>query len=425
MTERFNRSSRDFDFTTPNPVQAAAQAAYAQAPIPEIAPTAFRVPGGLTFLGVGGQPRTQREMYWRAFMPRVGLAWQARPNMVVRAGWGMFFGLVGADFSDATQPGFSQRSNIIPSNDNGITYAASIPNPLPNGLAQPAGASGGMLTYLGQSPGFSSVDGRRPYTQRWSGSIQLQPLSNSVIEIGYIGSKTVRLRVSNDFNAVPAQFLSTSTVRDQATIDRLSASVTNPFFGIHGFEATSFYSSRTIARSQLLRPYPEFSGLSTALPAGSSWYNAFTARFETELAQSGRHGYPIAVLRLDVDRFKNINDTSGHDAGDRVLASIGEVLRGVSRATDIPSRPGGDEFALAIPYSDIEGAVAVAERIRAEVRAASIVLSQEFTVSIGISSSLLTPRRELLEAADRAMYEAKTSGGDSYRVWREARATVR
>jgi hypothetical protein len=266
-------------------VQAAAQAAYARAPIPEIAPSAFRVLGGLTFLGAGGHPRTQREMYWRSFMPRVGLAWQARPNMVVRAGWGMFYGLVGADFSEATQPGFSQRTNIIPTNDNGVTYAASISNPLPNGLAQPAGASGRMLTYLGQAPGFSSVDGRRPYTQRWSASIQLQPFSNAVFEIGYMGSKTVRLRVSTDFNAVPAQYLSTSTVRDQATIDRLSASVTNPFFGIAGFGATSFYSSRTIARSQLLRPYPEFTGLTADLPAGSSWYNALTARFERRMTR--------------------------------------------------------------------------------------------------------------------------------------------
>ncbi len=280
VVERYNRSSRDFDFVTPNPVQAAAQAAYARAPIPELPAASFRTPGGLTFLGVGGQPRTQRETYLRAFMPRLGLAWQVRPRMVMRAGWGIFFGLVGADFSDVTQPGFSQRSNIIPSNDNGITYAASISNPLPNGLAQPKGSSAGMLTYLGQSPGFSSVDGRRPYTQRWSASVQLEPFANSVVEIGYMGSKTVRLRSSTEFNPVPREYLSASPVRDQAVIDRLSASVTNPFFGIPGFEATSFYSNRNIGRSQLLRPLPHFSGLTAGLPAGAAWYNALTARFE-------------------------------------------------------------------------------------------------------------------------------------------------
>src|SRR5262249_29741123 len=150
----------------------------------------------------------------------------------------------------------------------------------PNGLTQPRGSSTGPLTFLGMSPGFSSVDGRRPYTQRWSTSIQWEPFSNSVVEVGYMGTRSIRLRSSTDFDPVPRQYLSTSPTRDQATIDFLSASVTNPFFGIDGFQGTTFYTSRTIARSQLLRPYPHFNGLSTGLPAGKSWYNALTARFE-------------------------------------------------------------------------------------------------------------------------------------------------
>jgi hypothetical protein len=285
LTERHNRSTRDFDFSVASPVQAAAQAAYARAPIPEIPVSEFRVLGGPTFLGVNGQSRGQRNTDLHAFMPRFGYAWQVRPRMVVRGGYGIFFGLVGADFADVSQPGFSQRNNIIPSNDNGITYAASISNPLPNGLTQPKGASGGLLTYLGLSPGFSSVDGRRPYTQRWSTSIQVEPFSQSVFEIGYIGSRTVRLRSTTEFNPVPKQYLSASPARDQAVIDSLSAAVSNPFFGIDGFQGTNFYSSRTIARSQLLRPFPQFGNLTTGLPAGSSWYNALTARFERRFSR--------------------------------------------------------------------------------------------------------------------------------------------
>ena len=110
-----------------------------------------------------------------------------------------------ADFSDITQPGFSQRTNLIASNDNGQSYVASISNPLPNGLTSAQGAAGGMLTYLGLSPTFSSVDGRRPYTQRWSTSIQFEPAAQSVFEIGYIGSRTVRLRTSSEFNPIPSQ----------------------------------------------------------------------------------------------------------------------------------------------------------------------------------------------------------------------------
>jgi len=156
-----------------------------------------------------------------------------------------------------------------------------------------------------------------------------------------------------------------------------------------------------------------FSDALTRLPN----QRAFMARFEAELARSGRHDFPIAVLRIDVDSFKSINDTFGHEAGDRVLASVGEVLLRVSRAEDLPARPGGDEFILVVSYSDVDGAAAVAGRIRKEITEASLNLPAPYTVSIGISSSLLTPRRHLLEAADRALYQTKSSGKDGFSVW--------
>ncbi|MBI4908932.1 MAG: carboxypeptidase regulatory-like domain-containing protein [Acidobacteria bacterium] len=285
VTERYNRSTRDFDFVTPNPVQAAAVTAYARSPIPQVPVADFKVLGGPTFLGTNGLPRTQRNTDLRAWMPRIGFAWQARPKMVVRGGVGLFFGLVGADFADVNQPGYSQRSNVIASNDNGQTYVASISNPLPTGLLAPMGNSAGLMTFLGQTPGFASSDGRRPYTQRWSTSIQYEPMAQTVLEIGYIGSRSVRLRSSTEFNAVPRQFLSTSPARDQTVIDSLSAAVANPFFGIDGFQATNFYSNRNIGRAQLLRPLPHFGAIATGLPAGSSWYNALTLRAERRFSR--------------------------------------------------------------------------------------------------------------------------------------------
>jgi len=280
VTERFNRSASDFDFTTPNPIQAQAQANYARAPIPEVPVSAFRTLGGLTFAGRGGSPRNLRDAYYRALMPRFGLAYQVTPRTVFRTGYGIYFSLLGADFSDSQQPGFSQRTNVIPSNDNGITYVASISNPFPEGLQKPLGPAGGLLTYLGRSPGFYPRDGRRPYTQRWTANLQIEPLKRTVVEIGYLGSKSVRSRVSTAFNPVPRQYLSTLPVRDQPVIDMLSALVTNPFTGINGFEGTAFFTSRTTSRSQLLRPFPHFSDLSADLPAGAAWYHALTARFD-------------------------------------------------------------------------------------------------------------------------------------------------
>jgi hypothetical protein len=285
VTERFNRTTRDFDFSTPNPIQAAARTQYARAPIAEVPVSEFHTLGGLTFAGVGGLPRGLRDPDYRVLMPRFGFAYQLNPNTVLRGGFGLFYGLLGADYTDAAQPGFNQTTTLVPTTDNGVTYVASVNNPFPFGLEKPKGAAGGMSTFLGRAPGFFSSDGRRPYTQRWSLNVQFQPFSRSMVEIGYIGSKSVRLRVDSPLNAVDAQFYSRSPERDQATIDYLSATVPNPFQNIPGFEGTSYFLGRNTTREQLLRPYPHFGALSTGLPAGSGWYNALTMRFERRFAQ--------------------------------------------------------------------------------------------------------------------------------------------
>jgi len=285
VVERFNRGTRDLNQVTANPIENAARAAYARSPIAEVSAAQFRTPGGVTFLGASGQPRSQRDISYRAVMPRFGFAWSVRPKMVIRGGYGIFFGLIGADFADVAQPGFSQRTNIVATNDNGQSYVASISNPLPNGLEQPRGATAGLSTFLGRSPGFTASDGRRPYTQRWSSSIQWEPLPNTVMEVGYMGTRSTRLRVTTDVNAISQSYLSTSAVRDQPTIDRLSSQVNNPFLGIDGFQGTTYYAARQIGRQQLLRPMPQFNGLTTGLPAGSSWYHALTARFERRFSK--------------------------------------------------------------------------------------------------------------------------------------------
>ncbi len=285
LVERYDRSTADFDFVTTNPIEAQARANYARAPIPEIAAANFRTPGGLTFLGRNGVSRQFRPAYYKALMPRIGFAWNLKPKVVMRAGYGLFYGLLGADFSDVPQPGFNQRTNVVASNDNGRTYVASITNPFPAGIDRPVGASQGLTTFLGRAPGFTAADGRRPYTQRWSYSIQLEPMPRSVVEIGYQGNRATRLRVGTSLNPIPIQYMSTSPVRDTAAINFLTAAVPNPFRGIGGFSGTAFFANANTTRAQLLRPLPHFGDLSTGLPAGSSWYHAFTARFERRFAQ--------------------------------------------------------------------------------------------------------------------------------------------
>ena len=272
VVERYNRTTGDFDFTTPNPIQSQV-------------PAGVRTLGGLTFLGRNGVSRQFRPPFYPAFMPRIGLAWNFSPKAVMRAGFGIFYGLLGADFSDVPQPGFNQRTNLVASNDNGISYVASLTNPFPAGIDQPVGASQGLTTFLGRSPGFSPADGRRPYTSRWSYNLQFEPFAKSVIELGYQGNKAVRLRVSTDLNAVPRQYLSTSPIRDNTTINSLTAAVPNPFRGIAGFSGTAFFNNANTTRAQILRPHPHFGALDGALPAGAAWYHALTARFERRFAR--------------------------------------------------------------------------------------------------------------------------------------------
>jgi diguanylate cyclase (GGDEF)-like protein len=120
-----------------------------------------------------------------------------------------------------------------------------------------------------------------------------------------------------------------------------------------------------------------------------------------------RHGRSLSLALIDLDGFKAVNDTSGHRAGDRVLAKVGLLLRD-GRPEDLPFRTGGDEFALLLPETDVEGAQIVAERIREQVEAHI----DGVTTSIGIVDlTVQVPDGDaLIEAADAALYVAKRQG---------------
>jgi hypothetical protein len=280
-TERYNRANRQVDFGVENPAQAAARAAYARNPLPDLPASQFNLRGGLVFPGVGGQPRN----LWRGdnnnFAPRVGIAYQVHPTTVLRAGYGVFYESVGSDRSDAGQLGFNQRTRFNASNDNGITYRSTLANPFPDGLLAPAGASGGLSTYLGLAPGYINPNRLNGYTQRWNTTIQRQLGQQWLVELGYTGSRATHQGLPVQLNPVPGQYLSTSPERDNATIAALSLNVPNPFRGIADFSASpAFLNNANVARSQLLRPYPHYTGLTTTTNDAFSWYHAGHVRIE-------------------------------------------------------------------------------------------------------------------------------------------------
>lgn len=137
---------------------------------------------------------------------------------------------------------------------------------------------------------------------------------------------------------------------------------------------------------------------------------------EIELARAQRHGHRLSVLMIDIDHFKQFNDTYGHKAGDTVLQKLAAIMRDTLRSVDVLGRVGGEEFAVLLPETDLAAAQEVAERLRLAVEQAAVVfeagLPQHFTVSLGVTAQRVqdTNLDILLNSADHALYRAKTGG---------------
>lgn len=147
---------------------------------------------------------------------------------------------------------------------------------------------------------------------------------------------------------------------------------------------------------------------------------AFLEAAHTALAVARRYHRPLALLMLDADHFKRINDTYGHPMGDAVLVRLTAVVRDCLRASDSLGRLGGEEFAVLLPETDLDQAVEAAERLLAAIRAAEVIgdggVAIRFTVSIGIGalSPTTADMTALMRAADDALYRAKAEGRDRW-----------
>lgn len=149
-------------------------------------------------------------------------------------------------------------------------------------------------------------------------------------------------------------------------------------------------------------------------------------KLDSEISRALRHNSPMAVLMLDIDHFKRVNDSYGHSAGDQVLQCVGKVLKESCRVYDVPGRYGGEEFCIVLPETRIGNTTIVAERIRERLAATSIPVNDGsviVTASIGIAGIESAPTEgvlspgALLERADRALYSAKNLGRNRVELW--------
>ncbi|MHB8695413.1 MAG: GGDEF domain-containing protein [Solirubrobacteraceae bacterium] len=148
---------------------------------------------------------------------------------------------------------------------------------------------------------------------------------------------------------------------------------------------------------------------------GLANHGRFQELLSTEIEQVRRYHHSIGLIMIDIDNFKSVNDTYGHQQGDVVLREVAGVLRESSRDADAPARYGGEELALILPHTDLEGSYAIAERVRTAIEALRIPrLDQDgvlrITASLGVAAASAGEKEGLITEADSALYTAKRSG---------------
>ncbi len=142
---------------------------------------------------------------------------------------------------------------------------------------------------------------------------------------------------------------------------------------------------------------------------------AFLTEIEKEAGFARRHEQPLSLIMFDLDHFKKVNDTYGHQAGDLVLRSVAQAVQDMMRKEDIFARYGGEEFALLLRNTPLEGAFIVAERVRREIESLEVTHDGRripCTASVGLATLTASMRRptDLIEAADQRLYQAKRKG---------------
>jgi hypothetical protein len=328
--EKWGRSVNGFDYTSSNPLEAAAQTAYAKSPSALLPAADFKVRGGLTFASPGDNALYQNTSH--LWSPRVGLAWSPdrfSGKLVVRTGFALFvapINLSTLQISGAystnpllTQEGFSQSTTFTPSNDSYLTPAGTLSSPYPTGISQPSGSSNGLLTYAGQNVNFLNPEMKSPYSVRWNVGVQYALSPNSVVEVAYIGSHAVHLPITyTGLNPIPRNRLSTMGTRDQTLISALTGTIANPFLGLK----TSTGTNTTVSVAQVLARYPQFpvgfsSGNSSPstgvymqnLTEGSSIYHSLNVRYQRRVSKG------ISVM-ANFMQSKTIEQTIWRDVTD-------------------------------------------------------------------------------------------------------------
>ena len=198
----------------------------------------------------------------------------------------------------------------------------------------------------------------------------------------------------------------TGCIVARSTLDKLSKR------DVSYLEQLTRQSAITINRANMYAKVLQYATLDAL--TGLNNRRQFELRLKQEIAAAKRQKNPLCAMMIDIDFFKKVNDTYGHASGDCVLRTVASIIKEHLRESDIPSRYGGEEFAVLLPFTHIDEAKIVGERLRKAVEAALVPIDKKninVTISMGLAEFNPDETGEMLfERADKALYDAKESG---------------
>lgn len=256
LTERYNRLVSDFCTTCTNPLQSSV--------------SGMTLNGGLQFASPNNRFPYQQDMHnWQ---PRLGFAYAANAQTVVRGGFGMiFFNTLETPFSS----GFSQSTQYTYAANAAVSGTMANPgvnlmtNPFPTGVTLPTGNTLGLATALGQNVNYNDPSHVQPRSAEYTLSVQRQLPGNFALQLAYVGTRPTRLEVNHNINFLPKQYYD----QGSAEVSYLNGNVNNPMAGLIPNNTT--LNSKTIQQYLLLQPYPEFGSVTENYSSiGSAPYNA-------------------------------------------------------------------------------------------------------------------------------------------------------
>ncbi|MPY87088.1 MAG: TonB-dependent receptor plug domain-containing protein [Luteitalea sp.] len=310
LTEASNQQNRGFDATADNPFE-----------VPGIA-----LEGGLLFTDESNRLPYRPDR--NNVQPRFGVTYQLTDRAVLRGGYGISYL---PTFDTGFNNGFSLSTPLVASVDGGITPAARLDNPYPNGIDQPVGSSQGLATLVGRGFTYGNPDRVIPHVHQFSFGVQHELPGRLVVDVSYVGSRTRGLPVTKGINEVSAADLTMGG----ALLDPVS----NPFEGL--LPGTEL-NEATVPRQQLLRPFPQFTGITEEKRSiGRADYDALQLRLEKRLSR-GLQFLVSYTFSKSMEEVGYLNAQDDWDQLARVVAERDAPHRLLVSATyELPFFPDG------------------------------------------------------------------------------------